>query len=142
MSRSAKTPVARGKIEQINVSAPGAGVEFSYTLPSGFDYLVQTIYLTFTASAVVASRIIHLRFTDGSNNNLADIRDVASITASQTVNFTYGLGMALNSSTSDRLYPLPAVDLPGGYKIQTTTTAKDAGDAYTNIRLMVRKWVA
>jgi hypothetical protein len=116
----------------VPVPAPGAGNDWSLTVPGGVTWRLQSLYISFVASAAVATRIPSLRLTDGTTT-LFNLPPVIVVPASTGLQFTYlnGIGPYLLTSLSTyAVQPFPDLNLKAGWVLRSITQAIDAGDTW------------
>jgi len=127
-------------IEQ-TVGNPAAGADWSIAVPASAVWVLLTARASFVTSAAVANRIPRLQFFDGATL-IMDVPTTAVITASQTCSLSWGAGGTSHNPTGTLFsigFP-PAVRLNSTFTIRSTTTAIDAADQWSNIRLYVQEW--
>lgn len=121
---------------------PAAGAELSFAVPAGELYELYVVFIQLVTSATVATRQVELVIDDGTN---VIYRCAAGATqaASLTTRYNFGANLPKDSAVvaGDLNVPLPQpLVLSGGYRIQTVTTAKDAGDNYGPATLHVIRY--
>lgn len=133
--------IQRGIKQVIPISNPGAGNEFTVTVPGGEQWFIYGGRLTFTASAAVANRTVTLALEiDGLR--CYQTPDSTVIAASGQVFYSV-IGsdspVVVGSANTIGQLQTPSVPLPQGSMIHTVTINLDAGDAYTSCRLYVAR---
>lgn len=125
------------------VANPGAGNQWTATVPAGKRWKVISAVATLTTSAVVANRIPGIVLTVGGVPVFANQWGGAGVTASLVRTILSQQGTTLGSSAgpfNSTVIPI-TLDYTGwlnaGDTIASTTVAMDAGDTYTNISLVV-----
>lgn len=131
-----------GFLESVTVANPAAGSDWTYTVAAGTRERIVSVTATLTTSATVANRIPVITITQGGN-----IVYQASPTAAQTATtaltylFTSGL-QPWTGAGGQIVVPLPPnLFLTGGNTISVTTTALQAGDQWSNIRISHELWM-
>lgn len=123
----------------IPIANPAVGLEFSITVQPSTVWIVESIIATLVTSAVAGSRAPTLSLTDGTTE-FARISGIDVAPASQTWVYSwlknYGVGLRFSGTTTP-VQPFPDIPLVGGWRINSITTAKDAGDQWSNIALYV-----
>lgn len=129
-------------VRPVFIASPAAGAEWSFVVPGGVTWEVIAVRAAFVTSAVVATRIPELDFTDADAKILGRIPPPATQVASTSTNILWnrGFGDHLNSGgISGAALPF---DLPlsSGYTLRSNTFAIDVGDQWSAIVLFVREW--
>ena len=124
---------ATGEIVNVSLS-PAAGAEVSYTLPTGFQYRLQTVTYFFTASVAVATRSIKLQIVSGARI-LWQLNETQTIVASGVTRHVFGRRAPLNQGTGSKFHALPDWLLVAGWIMQTVTLNIQAADQYSLVRL-------
>lgn len=137
-------PSASGKgvLRSITGTDPAAGVEIVETAPANARWLVHAIRFSLVASAAVANREVALVLDDGANI-FARVPSRVTQTAGQTIAYTAMRDAALEAVAQDteRLIRLPWLELQGGMRFRTITTAIDVGDNYSAPQYLVEEWI-
>jgi hypothetical protein len=123
------------------VANPGAGAEWSFTVPGSIRQKVRGAHFTFTTSAVVATRDVTVVVDDGANvlgRFPASITQIASLANEYTVSAA-PYSPATLATVGMIPFP-PDMVMLQGWRIRTQTGALDVGDAYTNIRINLEQW--
>jgi hypothetical protein len=124
--------------DDVLVSNPGAGVDWSYTNASGYYRRLLTGYAFFVTSATVGNRTLGIKVTkDG--QLYGRVRAASSVTASATVDVTYNSTTAWSQSGTQGTgfqFGFPYIWLPPGWSIGSDTVNLQAGDTFTLIRLL------
>lgn len=134
---------ARQRLQRtLPIVAPGAGNEWSATVPVGATWELLHVVNTFVTSAVVNNRRSSLRVRD-QDGNLIGRTDAAAVqTASNTAVYSweYNFGYTLSANVNQQSLPCANTPLLAGWTVSTQTALLDAGDAYSGIVLVVREW--
>jgi hypothetical protein len=133
--------VVRAKLVlPIVVPAPAAGNEWAYTVPADSTYELLSVFFTLTTSATVANRSPSLHVNDPQGNTFVRIGAPATIAENNSTRVSgyAGLGIIQSTTTHNFSLPSPPIVVPGAWVITTNTIAIQAGDTYTNVRLLVR----
>jgi hypothetical protein len=121
---------------------PAAGAEISETVPAGKRWRVLGIQFTLVTNANVANREPVIVVDDGTNTlfqSPAGANHAASLTWAYSAS---NVGQPVNGTTATtvRQMNLPALLLPAGSRIRTSTTNIQAGDNYGAPRLLVQEF--
>lgn len=133
----------QGMLYSIAVTTPGAGSDWTQTVPTGARWRVWGATATLATDAVAGVRIPSLVVDDGANI-LVNTRPGFTQTVSLTLLWGWGLGHQApvvapgTAGVEPSLGPLP---LFAGWRIRTSTAALDVGDTWTGIRLLVEEWL-
>jgi hypothetical protein len=121
---------------------PGAGNELAIATDGDASWELLSLRLTFTASAVVGNRHPALVIADPDGKEFVRIDPQIVIAAGATVDVNFVAGLGYVQAANPTLFGLPGdpFRLLPGWTLKTVTAALDAGDAYTNVRAMVRVW--
>jgi hypothetical protein len=116
--------------------SPAVGTDLSAIIENRDSFLLNTVRITFTTSAVVANRFPHFQITDKDGTVLHEIVAVAAQAAASTVLYqlTRGNGAPYQGgAVSDGVsgIALPDITFPEGCLFKTKTTAIDVGDQYS-----------
>jgi len=131
-----------GIIRSIAVTTPGAGADFTFTIPTLSRYRIISLSATLTTAVAVANRNVELVIDDGANV-LAEIDSGFSQLASLVNDYTWmdsgPIGAAFDNVV---VLPLPAnLILPAGFRISSETTAIQGADQWSAIRMLVSEWL-
>jgi len=131
----------RGRIFTEAVADPAAGAEISFTIPNNTRWIIYSLNFIFTTSSTAATRRVHLRILDGANLLYQD-PESNSHTASITRIHSHTTGVenkSLNNNVDVTSHPL--IMLPADATIDTLTTNLQAGDQYSDLRLLVEEFL-
>lgn len=120
----------------VAVPQPAAGADWTLTIPAGHVYRLLSLYAVLASSAVVATRVARLAFTDGARTFL-DLSAGASQVASLTRRYAWLPSVGPSAVGSGILSALPDVALGAGWTIASLTDAIDVGDQWSAIVLNV-----
>jgi hypothetical protein len=132
-----------GTIKTITITAPGAGVEFTVTVPAGKVWRIQSLRYLFSSANAGATRTSNLKMTDGTNT-LAVVVPFAQQAINVSNNpYTWTIGILGGGSTfgNDVNQTIPAIVLAPSSVISSLTGALNAGDTYTSLFLLVEEFV-
>jgi hypothetical protein len=118
----------------VTPSAPGAGANLSYTVPTGPALMIESLTCVFTTDANVANRLMRFRVKRG-GSVLGGWAHTASHTASTANTYFFARGMTTStSSTASVSVAMPALPplLPGDI-LETNVASIQVGDAITSI---------
>lgn len=122
-------PQGRGEIDNTIIAQPAVGAIFTFTVPVGKVYRLNSIKFRLTTSAVAGNRNVLLRFYDASSNILYYAYSDVDQAASQGYNYNatlFGSHIAAKNNTVQ--FSLPLVYLPAGYIFNCQVVNIDAGD--------------
>lgn len=112
------------------IGAPAAGADFSFVIPNVMEILM--VNGTLVTSAVVASRVPRLRFTDNAAHILGDSPAQSVQAASSTNRFTWFQGGGLAGLGGDESMPIPiGMYLQPGWILSCSTANIDVGDQWS-----------
>ena len=124
--------------QTVVVANPGAGNQFSYTVPANMRILVVSVFFRLSASVAVANRVIRIAFNDGTQP-IIEVSNVSALAASETgeMCFYIGAGQSTTSFYSlDKITSLPDhYWLNPGSIVGSFIRSLDAGDIISNIRI-------
>lgn len=125
----------------ITVQSPAAGADWSFTLPSGAWWRLIAARFQLATSAVVATRVASLEFQDPDGNPWLTLGPGQSQVASLTESYNYAIGLAGVgvAGLGPNTIPLPNMLWENGWKIVSRTTAIDAGDQLSGVRLYLEE---
>lgn len=122
---------------------PAANVEIAETVPADKFWIVQAFRVVYACDGTAATRTGHLLFDDGATVIAAMVIGTSMI-ATGTYTMTAAVGAPSNqngaSAQNYSITPLPDIVLPAGYRIQTLTTNRQAGDNYGAPAIMVKEY--
>lgn len=125
-----------GPALDVSNAAPAAGADWTYTVPAGQSFTVETLAFSLTTSAAVANRQVQVIIDDGVNELW---RWVAPAVQAATATVEYVGALSTVESGAVRAgvqsFELPNIVLLPGYRIRSITTAIQAADQYTAQRL-------
>lgn len=123
------------------IPQPLAGQEIAITPTGQGSWLIYALAFTFTASVVVANRIVTLALGDGSfiwwraqAPAVIAAAGVAQLTLYEDASVAVGAGGLVTLPT-----PARGLYLRQGDTLRTVTTAIDVGDTYTSIAALVQE---
>lgn len=132
-----------GNMQQLQVANPGAGVDWSFTVPAGVRMRVQSFNAQFVTSAAVFTRIARVQVLGNLGNMVWQAAPSATQGASLTTQMSassqsvYG---ATDPNSINLSLPAPLILMPLG-TVRVNTTALQAGDVWSNIFFMVESWI-
>lgn len=132
-----------GALRSITGTNPGAGNEFSETVPAGVRWQLESFRYQFVTAVAVANRQSGILVDDGALNLFYAGGDVVQA-ASLTLLFSYSQGFTPfgtnpNNAIS-RSLPSPNFLSPG-FRIRSQTVAIQPADVYSVIQYLVREWL-
>lgn len=132
----------RGMMRSITNAAPGAGNDFTITVPAGVQWRPISLLATLVTSAAVANRIVSLRIGATAGLPYCTIPPPVVQTATNTWNYTWGAGLASQAQPPFNTMPLMLdFRLHPGHVIFSHVSALDAGDAWNQQVMLVEEWV-
>lgn len=124
-----------------SVPAPAAGADWSYRVDGGTWQRILLASGTLTTSAAVANRVPRLTISDADGNIYyqwtVGIAQAAGATQRYSASITPLVG-GIGGAGAGHL-PMPALWLPAGFTLSTSTLLLDAGDQWSVIRLLVEE---
>lgn len=103
-------------------------------------WAIRAIKARFVSDANAANRVVKITVDDGANTIYVSPNDVAQ-TLTVTCDFQAfqagSMEAAPAGTATARVYALPTLDVQAGYRILLTATNKAAGDAFSNIVLLL-----
>jgi len=134
-------PRSVGDVVPVALPAVGPMVEYSYTLPVGFLYLVESFGAFLTVAGAGANRELYLDFVNGGVIVSEATFGVTVAPGAGTVRrLCFAVGASVNTGTGTYTAPLPVVYLVGGSVITTRTVNFNAADQYTQGEVCLRRW--
>ncbi len=131
-----------GALYNIVITNPAPGVDWTQLVPTNARWRIRSIVATFTASAVVATRIPRLVFFP-SGLFTAVFEGPVTITAGQAFQITWaaGFGVAGFQGVAANLFmPAEMILMQAGlFKVQTQNL--QAGDQWSSIVIYVEEWL-
>ena len=133
-----------GEMKTIIIPNPGAGNNFTYTVPAGVRLKVRGIAFHLVTDANVVNRRAIIRIVDPDGGISGAEWANAAITANLNVNITFApnsraatgiLGAGLSSTLSSKLMLIP------GDELQSIIQNIQAGDTLTKIYLLVEAFI-
>jgi len=129
-----------GAITRLVGANPAAGANFTYTIPTAENWLINSVCFQLLTNATVATR--RPQFTAGLGATFSLFTtETTGQTASQTLQWAFMLGHLETATTDARVGKnLPYVLLTAGLTLYIQITAMQAGDQLSNIIIMYEKW--
>lgn len=132
----------RGRPHLVTVPSVTGTAGVAFDVPGPVEWLPRAIVFTYTASADVANRFVHVAYRDGLNNvycvNAAGLVLVASDAFRFAGSSRRGNGeWAANTNV---LFPLEPLRLPGEHNILITATGIVAADVISGVALLVEQF--
>ena len=131
-----------GVLRSIAGTDPAANTEISETVPTNARWRVHAIQFTLVTDANAANREVALTIDDGTTV-FARIPSGFTHVASTTIVYSAFHHAPRNTAAQDttKNFPLPRIDLQGGYRLATVTTARQATDNYGAPQILVEEWI-
>ena len=127
----------------VQVTNPGAGVDWAVSVPSFLRWRVRSLAALFTASAAVANRNVTIIIDDGAGHTYWEFDATASITAGQAITIVAtGLNAPTGVVTTILSIPIPPdLVLRTVFRIFTSTANIQVADQWSNINLLTEQWI-
>ena len=134
-----------GYTHTVSLPQPSAGTDYAtVTVPTYLRWKVRGFYGQLTTSAVAGNRFLTAYLTDGTND-IGGGGEAATQGPTQTNNHFWGIGSAFMSGAPASGQPisssLPDIPLSGGYTVNFSTAALNAGDQWGPGFLTVEEWI-
>lgn len=131
-----------GVIRSIQATNPGAGADFTVTVPAGARWQLLGLNYQLVTSAAVATRTSQLVIDDGANVVFQNTQ-AAGQAASLTEQYCYTPlgGNSPVAQGASLLSLAPSAFLAAGYRIRSVTANIQAGDQYSLINPWVLEWL-
>lgn len=131
-----------GVLRSITGTNPAAGVELSEAVPTNARWRLHAIQFTLVTAVAAANREVALTFDDGAAV-FARVPSGFTHIASTTVVYSAFHHAPRNTAAQDttKNFPIPRIDLQGGFRINTVTTAIQAADDYGAPQYLVEEWI-
>lgn len=131
-----------GYLRSVNNAQPGAGADWTITVPVGARWRPIALLASLATSATVATRQAQILLDDGANvfaQMSGNDGQAASLTFAYTLASSNGVGAM---APTDALIPLPDwTVLLAGYRIRSSTLSIQAADQWTAQQLLVEEWI-
>lgn len=125
-----------------NVAAPGAGADWSYTVPANARQRLVSLSSALTTAVAVANRGVTIVIDDGANilgQFAAQTVQAASLavqySAADGITNTATVGPVADISTPSNLF------LAGGWRVRSLTSSIQAADQWGATRLLLQEWL-
>jgi len=130
-----------GKPETVSIGNPGAGVLLTTTVPANESWWFWMLSFTFTASGVPGNRFLKLEIQNGGVVVQASPKSTAAVTAGLTIRFFYQLELPASAGFVDGRWfqQMPVTLLPPSMLLTMQVDAFDAGDTFTDSRLVISR---
>jgi hypothetical protein len=133
---------SNGYVTSTLLSNPGAGADWTYTVPNLSRQRLVAVTATLTTGVAVANRLVNLIIDDGANV-LANIPSQVTLAASLVNSYTFadsvdGLAAPFNGAT---MMATPSNCLLfGGWRVRSSTANIQAADQWSAITLHTIAW--
>lgn len=136
--RTASGPWDIGQLTHNTIAQPAVATNPATTAfaAAGFQTKLEYVYHTLTCDANVATRLVYMQLTEGTN--VVFIAPLYSATAGQTVYVTYAPGLPYDNSTTRKVLPMPEFSWTPGSQISWASTAIQVGDQFSITRYGTR----
>jgi hypothetical protein len=133
---------AVGWQEPVYVATPAAGAEWSHTVDGRYHERLVSVHYVFNTSAVAGDRTIGIELTDTNGTVITGVPGGAGIAPSDgaivdLINGAPAFDVGATGSTYGFLSDILA---PPGWIWKSSTFNLDAGDAYTDVVLLVQRF--
>lgn len=121
---------------------PAEGEMILITVPTGARWRPLSLRFRLVTNGTAANREVELVITDGTNE-IANVPAGVTQTASQTRRYSYFHTAPRGAGTVSLfvIAPLPRIDIPAGYTIETLLNGGQVSDAFTQVNLLVEEWI-
>jgi len=144
-------PQGVGYLEHLEPANPGAGNNLNETVPSGWLWLVHTVWLELVADATVLNRAVRFYAYDSAASIIWGTAVVVANQQPQSTRWAYCFATTHGDNETRRTVaglpyselvslPLGGLSLLAGASIQTEIVSLQAGDAVENICLSLQRW--
>jgi hypothetical protein len=126
----------------VTVPNPGAGKDWSLTVPGGVAWRVRSLYAILQTSAAVANRVPSITIGDGSKTFFTS-PVYASLVASGVYTIAGYAGFSPNNdglAARPQCLTLPTEILDSGYIIGTQTQGLQSADVWAYIQMLVTEY--
>ncbi len=131
-----------GFVRTETIAAPGAGNEWTRTIPVNARWHIRTTRLQFAAANAGITRGVNIRERDSAGNVFANIDPSGTQAINSTVLYTWFPGSQFGSAGSDSTAALPINNIMRGNDvIGSFTNNLNVADAYTLIVLEIEEWI-
>lgn len=140
-----------GFINTRNVANPGAGADWTFTVPAGLRIRPQLAFCGLTCSAAVANRIPHASVNPVAGTAAWQMGTNVAVTASQVVTLAFmggatvtndaGAGTSFGNPKGFTLPLPPGLMLFQGDQMGTSTPGLQGADQYSLITLYTEEWM-
>ena len=133
---------AVGWQQALHLPAPAAGAQWSHTVDGRYLERLVSVFTSFQASAVVASRYPVLALVDGDGRTVTEVPVGAAIAAGSLLvaSLTAGAPVAATGAGGAVGGYLPDLLLPGDWQWQSRVTNMDPGDQWSAPVLLVQRF--
>lgn len=132
-----------GALRAIAGTTPGAGTEFTETVPTGARWELLAFNATLVTAAAVANRVPIIIIDDGANllwDYITPGNETASL--SWTNNWAPGVNPVFTAANNTFVGPLPiGLRLLAGHRIRSLTVAIQGADQYASPKYLVREFL-
>ena len=125
-----------GELWGVQPANPAAGTDWTYTLPAGYVYRLQSLYYEYTTAVGGIAHLHYLYLWDAALGvvwrkwNLAVMNSMGTYTLLWLRYFS-----KVDTTGLLRKQFLPCMDLPGGFTIGGVTTLLNPADQFANVYL-------
>ena len=133
--------VIRGVRRVVNVPQPAAGAEWSVTVPGGVQWRINLAVGELQTSAVAGGRIVGLEVAEPGSTPVVYYFQF-TMGASAAWVFQWVIGSPAYPTATNVDHPLMGIGpywIPGGSTVASSTRNADAGDQWSNVRLVVEE---
>lgn|SRR3990167_959191 len=133
----------RGRMRQIDIADPAAGVELANTLVTGKITRIHAFRGTLVTDATASNRMVSLSIPS-TGDNIVRVPAITLQTASLTIDYVFGIGLAYLDDTIGlrKTAPLPSdLWLDSATAIATIVTNIQAGDNWSEGNLWIEELI-
>jgi hypothetical protein len=131
-----------GVLRSIAGANPAAGANIVETVPTNARWRLHAIQFSLVTAIAAANREVALTFDDGATV-FARVPSGFTHVASTTIVYSAFHHAPRNTAAQDttKNFPLPRIDLQGGFRFNTVTTNLQAADDYGAPQYLVEEWI-
>ena len=133
---------AVGWQERVLLPDPAVGAQWSYTVDGRYFERLVAVRFRFMTSAVVATRFPEVTLQDNNGTIVTAVQAGWTVAAGATVhpNLLTGAPVAAIANNGETFGYLPDLLVPPGWSWVSSVGAMDAGDAFSQVVLLVQRF--
>ena len=112
-----------GNYATLQTSSTSATAGITFTVPTGYSWLMQSLYATITTTAATGARSIRVEAQTSTGGVVAQYRPIPTFDASATGIFMMSPEVADRAAATGTVYvttPIDRLELPAGYLVKVT----------------------